>query len=444
LHALTPQVMTSGVAAVAAIRNRDCSVAELTESFLARIAEHNPRLNALRDSDADQARQTAIALDARLDRGEDIGPLGGLPVVVKENCDTAGYACSAGLPFRADHRPTSDSWITARLRSAGAVILGTSISDPGAFGVRTAEVTHPADASLTVGGSSGGSAAALAAGLCLGAIGTDTGGSIRIPSACCGTVGLKPTFDALPMTGVFPLVPSLDHVGPMARTVADTALLWSALGVRRVDAPRTVKRVGIDLAWVADADTPIRNAFSVLLDRLTNAGVEVHEIALPKIDSVWDIHGDVFLVESAAWHLARYSDRRNQYPQIAQDGFDLAEAMQVEAYIKACRGRGQARNQVTALFDTVDLIIAPTLSVYLPPKEPETLMVNGRATDYVMALVRQTSLFNVTGHPSLAMPLTRARGTVAPSLQIVGRNGAEPDILAFGVWIEAGLPDRKG
>jgi Asp-tRNA(Asn)/Glu-tRNA(Gln) amidotransferase A subunit family amidase len=436
---LTPKTLTSGVAAVAAIRNRDCSAAELTESFLARIAEENPRLNALRDCDADQARQTALALDARLERGEDIGPLGGLPVVVKENCDTAGYACSAGLTFRSGHRPTHDSWITARLRSAGAVILGTSISDPGAFGVRTAEVTHPADAALTVGGSSGGSAAVLAAGLCLGAIGTDTGGSIRIPSACCGTVGLKPTSDALPMTGIFPLVPSLDHVGPMARTVADTAHLWSALRVGHMDAPRPVKRIGLDPAWVADADAPIRHAFAALEDRLTNAGFEVYEIALPRIDSVWDIHGDVFLAESAAWHLARYSDQRSQYPQIAQDGFDLAEAMTVEAYIKACRGRVQARNRVTALLDTLDLILAPTLSVYLPPKDSETLMVGGIATDYVMALVRQTSLFNVTGHPSLAMPVPGKGAKIAPSLQIVGRHGAEQQILAFGSWLETGL-----
>jgi Asp-tRNA(Asn)/Glu-tRNA(Gln) amidotransferase A subunit family amidase len=427
------------MAAVAAIRNRDCSVADLTEGFLARIGEYNPWINALRDTDADQARQTARALDARLDRGEDIGPLGGLPVVVKENCDSAGYTCSAGLSFRSDHRPATDSWIAARLRHKGAVILGTSISDPGAFGVKTAEVTHPYDTALTVGGSSGGSAAALAAGLCLGAIGTDTGGSIRIPSACCGTVGLKPTFDALPMTGIFPLVPSLDHAGPMARTVADTAHLWSALSHQRMDPAKPVRRIGLDPAWVADADAPIRHAFAALLDRLTNAGFEVHEVALPRIDSIWDIHGDVFLVESAAWHLARYSDQRSQYPQVAQDGFDLAEAMPVEAYIKACRGRVQARDRVTAILDTCDLILAPTLSVYLPPKDSETLMVSGKALDYVMALVRQTSLFNVTGHPSLAMPLPNAGPAVAPSLQIIGRHGAEDQILAFGSWLEAGL-----
>ncbi len=428
------------MAAVAAIRNRDCTVAALTEGFLARIAARNPVINALRDCDADQARQMALALDARLDRGDDIGPLGGLPVVIKENCDTAGYACSAGLAFRTAHQPAQDSWVTARLRAAGAIVLGTSISDPGAFSVRTPDVCHPVDMALTVGGSSGGSAAALAAGLCLGAIGTDTGGSIRIPSACCGTVGLKPTFDTLPMTGIFPLVPSLDHVGPMARTVEDTALLWSALSGQPVAAARPVKRIGLDPAWVADADAPIRDAFAALLDRLTNAGLDVHEIALPKIDSVWDIHGDVFLVESAAWHLARYDDQRGQYPTIAQEWFDLAGTMQVATYIAACRMRERARAQVTALLDTVDLILTPTLSVYLPPKASETLLIGGNPTDYVMALVRLTSLFNLTGHPSLAMPFPCHTGPVAPSLQIIGRHGAEQHILGFGAWLENGLP----
>ncbi|MGL4320429.1 MAG: amidase [Paracoccaceae bacterium] len=441
---MNPHFTTSGVAAVAAIRNRDISASALTAHFLERSASQNPQINALRDCDTDQALQAALALDAQLDLGQDIGPLGGLPVVVKENCDTAGYPCSAGLAFRSDHRPATDSWITARLRQAGAIILGTSISDPGAFGVKTAEVTHPVAAALTVGGSSGGSAAALAAGFCLGAIGTDTGGSIRIPSACCGTVGLKPTWSALPMTGVFPLVPSLDHAGPMAGTAADTALMWSAIGAHSTSDPRSVRRIGFDPAWVADADAPIRAAFMALLDRLTNAGLETHSVALPEIETVWVVHGSVFLVESAAWHLANHADQRSQYPKIAQDGFALAEAMPMESYIKACHGRVQARNRVTALFDSVDLILAPTLSVYQPAKKTETLLINGKATDYVMALVRQTSLFNVTGHPSLAMPLPLEGTKVAPSLQIIGRHGAEQQILAFGTWLETGLPDRNG
>jgi Asp-tRNA(Asn)/Glu-tRNA(Gln) amidotransferase A subunit family amidase len=424
------------MAAVAAIRNRDCSVAELTESFLARIAAHNPRLNALRDSDADQARQTAIALDARLDRGEDIGPLGGLPVVVKENCDTAGYVCSAGLTFRSDHRPTNDSWITARLRRAGAVILGTSISDPGAFGVRTAEVTHPADATLTVGGSSGGSAAALAAGLCLGAIGTDTGGSIRIPSACCGTVGLKPTFDAMPMTGIFPLVPSLDHVGPMARDVADTALLWEGLTGQAPGIVRRVASVGVDPVWLSEADPPIREGIAELLARLRAEGVAVREIHLPALDAVGRMHGQIFFAESAAWHLAHHPEDRDQYPKIAQDWFDLALKMPVADYVQACRARELARCQVEAVLQQVDVILTPTLSVWRPARDAANLRINSQPTDYVLALVRQTCLFNHTGHPALAMPIVGHAPGMGEGMQLVGAAGSEADLLGFGLWLQ--------
>lgn len=410
------------MAALAAIRNRDCSVTTLTEAFLARIADRNPIIHALRDCDATLALRDAAALDARLNRGDDIGPFGGLPMVVKENCDTVGYTCSAGLEFRANHRPAQDSWVTARLRAKGAVILGTSISDPGAFGVRTAEVTHPVDFALTVGGSSGGSAAALAAGLCLDAIGTDTGGSIRIPSACCGTVGLKPTFDALPMTGIFPLVPSLDHVGPMARSVADTALIWSGLsGQPQAQAQaQPIARIGYDPAWVAEADAPVRNAFADLLVTLRKAGVRCQEVTLPTIEDVCTMHGQIFFAESAAWHLARFPQHRARYPHIAQDWFNFALTMPVEAYVAVCQARVTAQAQVDAVLAEVDLILTPTLSVYLPPKAPETLPIGGKATDYVLAMVRQTCLFNHTGHPSLAMPMPIAATPVPPASRLSG------------------------
>lgn len=427
------------MAARAAIRSGACSVAELTEAFLGRIAAENPRINALRDWDADLAIAAAGELDARLARGEDLGPLGGLPVVVKENCDTAGFACSAGLAFRKGHRPARDSWVTSRLRAAGAVILGTSISDPGAFGVRTAEVTHPADARLTVGGSSGGSAAALAAGLCLGAIGTDTGGSIRIPSACCGTVGLKPTFGTLPMRGIFPLVPSLDHVGPMARDVADTALLWEGLTGQAPAIVRRMASVGVDPVWLDEADPPIREGMEGLLVRLRGEGVAVREIRLPALEDVGRMHGQIFFVESAAWHLAHHTEDRAHYPKIAQDWFDLALQMPVADYVEACRARELARRQVEAVLHEVDVILTPTLSVWRPARDVAELSISGLPMDYVLAMVRQTCLFDHTGHPALAMPIAGRAPGMGEGMQLVGAAGSEADLLGFGQWLQ-GLP----
>jgi Asp-tRNA(Asn)/Glu-tRNA(Gln) amidotransferase A subunit family amidase len=427
------------VAARAAIRSGAWSVAGLTTAFLDRIAAENPRINALRDWDAELVLAAARDLDARLARGEDIGPLGGVPVVVKENCDTAGLACPAGLAFRKDHRPAIDSWITARLRAAGAVILGTAISDPGAFGVRTAEVTHPADASLTVGGSSGGSAAALSAGLCLGAIGTDTGGSIRIPSACCGTVGLKPTFGALPMQGIFPLVPSLDHVGPMARDVADTALLWEGLTGQPPASARRMASLGVDPVWLAEADPPIRDGIAELLMRLRAEGVDVREVRLPALDDLGRMHGQIFFAESAAWHLAHHPENRARYPKIAQDWFDLALKMPVADYVEACRARELARRQVEAVLQQVDVILTPTLSVWRPVRDAAELRLSGQPMDYVLALVRQTCLYDHTGHPALAMPIAGRAPGMGEGMQLVGAAGGEANLLGFGLWLQ-GLP----
>jgi Asp-tRNA(Asn)/Glu-tRNA(Gln) amidotransferase A subunit family amidase len=360
-------------------------------------------------------------------------------VVVKENCDTAGLACPAGLAFRKDHRPAIDSWITARLRAAGAVILGTAISDPGAFGVRTAEVTHPADASLTVGGSSGGSAAALSAGLCLGAIGTDTGGSIRIPSACCGTVGLKPTFGALPMQGIFPLVPSLDHVGPMARDVADTALLWEGLTGQPPASARRMASLGVDPVWLAEADPPIRDGIAELLMRLRAEGVDVREVRLPALDDLGRMHGQIFFAESAAWHLAHHPENRARYPKIAQDWFDLALKMPVADYVEACRARELARRQVEAVLQQVDVILTPTLSVWRPVRDAAELRLSGQPMDYVLALVRQTCLYDHTGHPALAMPIAGRAPGMGEGMQLVGAAGGEANLLGFGLWLQ-GLP----
>jgi Asp-tRNA(Asn)/Glu-tRNA(Gln) amidotransferase A subunit family amidase len=421
----------SVVAALTAIRERDVSAQELTSRFLKRIESGNGDIGALRHTLADQAIEVARAMDVRIRAGEALPPLAGLPVVVKENCDTVGAPCSAGLSFRADHMPSTDSSITARLRAAGAIVLGVSVSDPGAFGVRTPDVTHPIDPTLTVGGSSGGSAAALAAGFCLGAIGTDTGGSIRIPSACCGTVGLKPTFGALPMGGIFPLIPSLDHVGPMARTVEDLALLWGALrdDASRDDAP--TQKIGFDPIWLYEADTGIRDAFVQILELLKTQGVECQEVQLPSLDEISEMHGRIFFVEGAAHHYANFKEHIGSYPAIAQSWFAAALQAPVGDYVNASEKRVRFTNQVNRLLEDVDVILTPTLSVSRPRCDAEELTVSGKSCDFTMALVRQTCLFDHTGHPALAMPLNDSTETPPPSLQIVGRHRGESRILRF-------------
>lgn len=427
---------TSAAAALAAIRAGDVSAQELTSLFLARIESANPALGALRHVSANAAIDAALAIDRNVRSGKPLPPLAGLPVVVKENCDTAGLPCSAGLPFRANYIPQMDSAITRRLRKAGAIVLGVSVSDPGAFGVRTADVTHPLDTSLTVGGSSGGSAAALAARFCLGAIGTDTGGSIRIPSACCGTVGLKPSFGALPMEGVFPLVPSLDHVGPMARSVADVRLLWQGISGKAPEAAPRPRRVGYDPRWVEIADQPIRAAFVQGLQRLKDRGIAAVEIELPKLDDIVSMHGQIFIVEAAAWHCAHYEDVIDSYPAIARAWFAMARDMKVSTYVEACAKRIAMTRAVDQLMETIDAIVTPTICVARPDRFAETLAVAGKQGDYVMSLVRLTCLFDHTGHPTIALPAAGTGDVLASSVQVIGRRGEEEAVLEIGCLLQ--------
>ncbi len=443
VEAISEPIRSGAVAALAAIREGKVTAEALTAEFLDTIDDRNPGIGALGQVLSAQALARARDIDGMISGGRDPGPLAGLPVVVKENCDTAGAVCSAGLAFRRDHEPERDSWITARLKDAGAVVLGVSLSDPGAFDVRTPAVTHPVDPLLTVGGSSGGSAAALAAGLCLGAIGTDTGGSIRIPSACCGTVGLKPTFGALPMEGIFPLVQSLDHVGPMARSVADVEVLWHALSDGGPSESERVGKIGVDPRWIAEIDEPLQEQFAALLRRMAAQGVQCIEVTLPEPDQVIEMHGTIFLVESAAYHLAHHGEQVAAYPEVARGWFDAALAMPVRAYVEACKRRKAFTERVDALLAEVDGLLLPTIPVAGPKRAAASLSVAGEARDYTMALVRHTCLFDHTGHPALALP---GSGHAEPgnlSVQLVGRYGAESQVLRLGAAVEkTTLADR--
>jgi Asp-tRNA(Asn)/Glu-tRNA(Gln) amidotransferase A subunit family amidase len=439
IAAMNNSLDTSAVAALSALKNRDVSAIDLTSHFLAQIVADNAGTSAVRHTLAEQALHAARLIDKVRHSRDALPPLSGLPVIVKENCDLAGAPCSAGLPFRKDYIPSKDSSIVTRLKQAGAIVLGVAVSDPGAFGVRTLEVTHPLDPSLTVGGSSGGSAAALAAGFCLGAIGTDTGGSIRIPSACCGTVGLKPTFNALPMDGIHPLIPSLDHVGPMARSVADVVQLWSGLGAADPNSAVDVRKVGFDPVWLRDADTEIQLAFGQLFKQLKAHGIECVEVSLPDLDEVSQMHGSIFFVEGAAHHYAHYKQDIPNYPQIARDWFEAALKWPIADYVAACEKRVRFTNQVNDLLSQVDVIVTPTLSIMRPLRDAVELMVAGKPCDYTLALVRQTCLFNHTGHPALAMPLKSGSKQLSPSLQIIGRHAGEDSILKFARRIESGF-----
>ena len=427
-------------AAAAALERREVSSADLTDRALDRIERLNPRLCALSDVIADSARREAARADRRRARGVRMGPLAGISVAVKDIIDTTPAVCSAGLEFLSDFRPETDAKVVRQLRRAGAVILGVSASDPGAFGVRTAAVTHPQAPERTVGGSSGGSGAALAAGLAFAALGSDTGGSIRIPSACCVVAGLKPTRRRVSLEGVRPLVWSLDHVGPMTRSVRDLSLVQQVLDPRyrrtARPAPRQPVRVGHAPAYHRDADPAIRTGFQSALDTCRELGAEIVEVGLPEPDDVIEIHGIIFCAESAAYHRSAFADRRDDYPPLVRRFLGYAEEHTGADYVTAMRRREELTRRVEALFDEVDILMVPTLPVLAPQRDAETLTLAGREHEFTLALVRYTCLFDHTGHPVVAMPVEVVGPGVAVSAQVVAPLARDGVAVGFAQQLE--------
>lgn len=327
-------------------KGRAVTATAVLRQAMRRIERWNPALGALTEVLAERAAKEALAVDSRRAQGQTLPEIAGMPIVVKDIIDTTPAVCSAGLPFLAGYRPRRDALVVRRLRRSGAVVLGVSATDPGAFGVRTPAVTHPQAPDHTVGGSSGGSAAAVAAGFCVAALGTDTGGSVRIPSACCLTVGFMPSPGRVPATGVRPLAWSLDHVGVMARQVADIVSLQRVLDARFTFAGhlqgRGRVRIGYDPGYFRDAAPEVSSGVSDALDAARKLGAKVDEVSLPNPDEATAVHTIIFCSEAAAYHLAAFPDRLDDYPPLARELFRLSAKVAI-AGTSMCRRRGSVR-----------------------------------------------------------------------------------------------------
>ena len=426
---------------VSALAESRLSAGALAEALLARIVRCNPQLGALTEVLESSARREAAAADAARRDGRSGGLLG-VPVVIKDIIDTVPAACSAGLPFLKDYRPAADASVVRRLREAGAVILGVTATDPGAFGVQTPEVRHPQAAELSVGGSSGGSGAGLAAGFAMAALGTDTGGSIRIPAACCAVVGLKPTSGRVPIAGVRPLVRSLDHVGPMARRAVDLPAIQQVLdpGYRETASPGKDRLViGNDPRWEEEADAEIRAGMADALAAARALGAEVKEVCLPDPDDVLEVHKTIFCTEAAEYHLSAFGDRLAEYPETPRKLIAIGQATSGIDYLRANAGRIAFTRAVQGCFDEIDLLVLPTLPVLTPPRTAKLIAVNGRDVDFTLAMVRYTALFDHTGHPVVAMPSKVYGPGRAASIQVVAALHRDADAVAFAIGLERRL-----
>jgi aspartyl-tRNA(Asn)/glutamyl-tRNA(Gln) amidotransferase subunit A len=448
-HAKTdPRAFLSIDEASAQLRAGKLSPVELTRACLAQIEALNPVLNAFITVMAESALAEAHRAESEIAGGRWRGPLHGIPVALKDAIDTAGVRTTAASALFAQRVPERDAAVVERLKAAGAILLGKLNMQEFAYGASSVpshfgRVCNPWDPTRIAGGSSGGSAAAVAAGLCLGAIGADTGGSIREPAAFCGIVGLKPTYGRVSTRGVVPLAHSLDHVGPMTRSARDAALMLAAIAGYDPQDPssadravgsylgspargRTQLRIGLPREYYfADLHPEVQAATDAALRVLVAAGAQVRDVAL-------EVSTDrtVLRAEAYAYH-AQYIA---QYPEryLPETLAKLRSGADIDApsYIRARQDLDRLRRSVVAVFTSVDVVATPTTSLLAPsaadyPSTPEGAM----ALDG--AMLRNTRPFDLYGLPTVSIPCGFSRSGLPIGLQLCGAPWDEAGVLGL-------------
>jgi aspartyl-tRNA(Asn)/glutamyl-tRNA(Gln) amidotransferase subunit A len=422
---------------------------QLTEACLARIAIYDPKLDAfitvLRERALDQAR----ALDAESKAGKRRGTLHGVPIALKDNIDTAGIRTTAASAVFEDRIPGEDAPVVSRLKAAGAVIIGKLNLHEFAAGVGETSYFGPArnpwSLAHTTGGSSSGSGAAVAAELCYGALGTDTGGSIRIPASCCGIVGLKPTYGLVPIRGIVPLTLSLDHCGPMTRTVSDAAILLTAiagydkLDITSVDHPKedytaalgqsvSGFRLGVPAYFYDRLDTDVAHAAKDALAVLAKLTRNTRDVALPAFSGVGDLGGETF-----AYHEVYFKRAAGRYMVPTRRRLEALSKSSVTAadYVGAKWRLEALRRVVDEAFAEVDVVVAPTLRI-LPPLIGDMLkQVREGSLDFLVRMIANTSPFNQYGIPAVTVPCGFSQSGLPIGLTLAGARFSEGKLLAL-------------
>ena len=431
------------------------SARELTEACLDRIAERDGDLNAFIAVDADGARAAARAADDEIAAGHCRGPLHGIPISLKDLIDVAGSPTTAASNVRPRTPVAADAPVVAKLRAAGAIVLGKCNLHEFAFGTTSEDsafgpVHNPHDLSRSPGGSSGGSAAAVADGMSFGSIGTDTGGSIRIPSAACGTIGLKPSFGELSCEGIVPLSRTLDHVGPLARSVADAGMLYDVMAGRTPRLPAEMPlpdrcRLGVPRPYFLDrVDPEVRRRFDEALARLGQAGVEVTEAKIPHAGDIAAVYLPIVLAEGMAYHAATLDRRPEDYTAGVRLRLEMGRYVLAEDYVRARRGQEVLQREVAESLTACDALILPTLAIPAPSLGVDTVEVDGH-TDSVRSLtLRLTQGFNLSGHPAISLPCGRTPDGLPCAVQLVGRRDRTADLLDVARRVEAIIDDHGG
>ena len=462
---MTPPLRTLSITSLARLlRSRAVTATAVVEECLAQIAEDDRVLNAFITVMADAARADARRADEEIMAGRYRGSLHGVPVTVKDVIDVRGVPTTAASRLRAGHVAREDAPVVVRLREAGAVLIGKCNLHEFAFGTTGEDsafgpTRNPYDRSRSPGGSSSGSAAAVAAGLSYASVGTDTGGSIQIPAAACGLVGLKPAFGDLPCDSVVMLSRSLDHVWPIARTVRDAWLLYRAMAgeacaaadgtddtTRPPTRPSTHDpqrlRLGLPRTYLWSTSMP--GFVTASIRRSSNfqlAGYTVREVEIEHSADIASIYRHISTSEAATYHARTLDSRPQDYTPDVRSRLEMGRSVLPDDYARAQRGRERLREQVDEALNWQqqsphDALVLPTLPIPAPPLGATSVPVGGTSESVRTVMLRLTQLFNLTGHPAISIPCAATPEGLPCGLQLVGSAGRTADLLRVALSCE--------
>ena len=450
------------------LRSRQVSPVEVTAAFLDRIERVEPDVNAFITVARDEATRAAEQAEEEMAGGEYRGTMHGIPVGIKDLYDTAGIRTTSGSKIEGDRVPTADSAVVEGLKAAGAIIIGKLMMTEFAFGeqgrnAHYGDVRNPWDLARMPGGSSTGSAASVAASECAASLGSDTGGSIRVPASLCGLVGLKPTYGLVSRRGMTPLSWSLDHAGPLARTVEGAAATLQAIAghdprdptsadmpvpnyVERLTGEVRGLRVGVLREYVWDLmDPEVEGFVRAALEQVSRLGVEIEEVSVPRLEDIGLVMSTLIPADAAAVHREAVLKRGADYDPVTRNHIESGLFVTAADYSKANRLRALLNRDMAGVLERVDFLMVPTCPVTAPSYAAPVVTLGGEEFPSRMVLSRITRLFNPNGLPAVSVPCGFSSEGLPAGLQVVGRAFDDAGVLnlAFAYEQAAGWHTRR-
>ncbi len=446
------------------IESREVSPREVVDAHLRHIEAHNPELNAFITVCADEARRDAAKAENEIQGGHYRSPLHGVPVGIKDIIDTADVLTTQGSSFFPDNVPEADAECVRKLKEAGAVIIGKCNTHEFAAGSTTVNLHYgpcrnPWDTERVSGGSSGGSGAAVAAFMCPGTVGTDTGGSVRGPASACGVMGLKPTYGRVSLRGVFPNAPSLDHAGPLARTARDCGLILQAMagydmadpGSENREAPDFCAQIGKSIdgmrfgvcedLYLDENDESVQRGFEFVIETIKSLGGVIVHVRYPHTERMREVRRIIAAAELAVVHRDRLASHPEKFGDDVRERLEVSSRVTLDEYAHAMRDRRTLTREMEKVFDEIDLLLAPGYPCPAAPIATTMGVVNGVEIPYTGLGRPQSGPYNLFGFPVMSAPSGFSADSLPVSVQIVGPPWEEARVLQASHAFEQATQD---